>query len=520
LRAEKSADQQRQLWQVTLSSIGDAVIATDTEGRITFMNPVAETHIGLAPGDCLGRPLEEVFVILDEESGALVENPVQRVLKSGGVVSLADHTVLVRPDGTQLPIDDSGAPIRDAAGNLLGVILVFHEVAESRRLQRELLKHTDSLRDADRRKDEFLAVLAHELRNPLAPLRNGLQILRREAERETSADRVLAMMERQLSHLVRLVDDLMDLRRVTHGIIDLRMAPVHIRDVLMRSLEGVGPDLQARGHHVQVDLPQHDIVVMGDGHRLTQVFTNLLANSIKYSDDGARITVNARACGGEVAVDVTDTGVGIPADQLTRVFEMFSQVRTHQRRAEGGLGIGLAVARTLVQQHGGTIDVHSAGPGLGTTFTVRLPTTEAHEDQPNAVGAHARLVASGGGIKIVVADDNADAAESLRMLLEAIGHEVRVARNGSEAVEITRLFAPDLIFMDVGMPEMDGLEATRRIRSESNGDTPIIVALTGWGQSHDRERTRRAGANRHVVKPMSPEELEQIFALAAVRHDP
>ena len=516
LHAERVAERQRQLWQVTLSSIGDGVIATDTEGRITFMNAVAESLTGRSLDECLGEPLECAFVIRNEDTGEPQQNPVHDVLRSGNVVGLANHTVLVRPDGTELPIDDSAAPIRDAAGNLFGVVLVFHEVAESRRLQRELVRHAESLREATRRKDEFLAVLAHELRNPLVPLRNGLSILRQGSAPDAAEMPVLLMMERQLVHMVRLVNDLMDLNRIAYGVSELKQAPLYLGDVLARSIEAVRADLDARGHSLRVEAAR-DVMVLGDGDRLTQVLSNLLTNSIKYSEDGSTITVRVEEAGDEARIDVADTGIGIPQDQLDRVFEMFSQVRAHQSRAEGGLGIGLSVARGLVEQHGGTLRARSDGPGRGSVFTIRLPVLRrppvpapgpAPVDTPQAPASP---------LKVVVVDDNLDSADSLRAVLQLAGHEVRTANDGSAAVALTRDFEPHLVFMDIGMPGMDGLEATRRIRESPAGERTFVVALTGWGQRQDRERTRAAGVDRHVVKPIGPEELAEVLALVSER---
>ncbi len=514
--AERTAEQQRQIWQVTLSSIGDGVIATDTEGRITFMNAVAESLTGRHQSECQGKPLECAFVIHNEDTGEPQENPVQDVLRSGNVVGLANHTVLIRPDGTQLPIDDSAAPIRDAAGNLFGVVLVFHEVAESRRLQRELVRQAESLHEATRRKDEFLAVLAHELRNPLAPLRNGLALLRQASTADGAMSGVLMMMERQLVHMVRLVNDLMDLNRIAHGMTELKKAPVFIRDVLERSIEAVRSDLDARGHSLSVS-GSDDTVVLGDADRLTQVLSNLLTNGIKYSDDGSSIALAIEKTGDQVSIHVTDTGIGIPSNQLEQVFEMFSQVRGHQSRSEGGLGIGLAVARGLMKQHGGTLSVRSEGPGLGSVFTMSLPVLRRLDVPQPAAGVDSEQHSPGPPLRVVVAEDNVDSAESLCAVLQLSGHDVRIANNGLRAVELAEEFDPHVVFMDIGMPEMDGIEATKRIRQAPAGDRHFVVALTGWGQRQDRERTRSAGVDRHVVKPISPEELTEILGLVSSR---
>ena len=510
--AEKELQEQREFLQVTLSSIGDAVITTDVEGRITFMNPVAENLTGWEQRASMGQPLTNVFTIRHEQTGAVAENPVDTVLATGRIVGLQNHTVLLRRDGAQCPIDDSAAPIRDAAGRLFGVVLVFHEVSERRRLQKELLRQAEALKQADRRKDEFLATLAHELRNPLAPLRNGLQIARRQLSDDEQFDRIASMMDRQLRHLVRLVDDLMDVNRVSRGMIELKQAPISIRELIAGSVEAVRGEMDKRRHQLHVSVPSDELTVNGDAHRLVQVFTNLLINSAKYSPDESRIDLSATLEGSEVVVRVADTGIGIPQDQLEQVFEMFSQVRVHQGRTAGGLGIGLSLVRTLVQIHGGSVSAHSDGHGTGSTFTVRLPSvlpSITGVAVPEVLREHRRQP-----LRILVVDDNADAAHSLRRLLQLDGHDVRAAFTGREAIDIAQQFSPALVFMDVGMPDMDGIEATRRLRERPEGRDLVIVALTGWGQTHDREQTREAGVDRHIVKPISSEELAEVLSLA------
>ena len=515
-KVERDLVEQRQLLEVTLSSIGDAVIATDLEGRITFVNPAAEDHLGYASSECVGRSLTDVFVIRNEHTGDAVVNPVELVLKTGRVVGLANHTVLVRRDGVELPIDDSAAPIRDATGNLLGAILVFHEVSESRKLQRELILQADALKEADRRKDQFLAVLAHELRNPLAPMRNGLQIARMKSKSDEALHPVIDMMERQLLHLVRLVDDLMDVSRVSRGVVELRRAPLSISEVIARSTESVRADFESRGHHLQVELPPDAIRVDGDADRLTQVVSNLLTNSAKYSPDGGAIRLSVSCDSDELCIQVSDKGIGIPTDQIDRVFDMFSQVRTHQGRYEGGLGIGLSLVRTLVQLHGGSVTAHSDGPGLGSTFKVRLPVLKA---SPQASRGSAAKPHNAPALRVLVADDNVDAARTMGLLLELRGQVVSVATSGHDAVRQAAQFLPEVIFMDVGMPDIDGVEATRRIRELPGGSTILIVALTGWGQPQDQERTRIGGMDRHIVKPISPDDIAEVLAIAAQRRD-
>ena len=324
--------------------------------------------------------------------------------------------------------------------------------------------------------------------------------------------RTIEMMERQLEHMVRLVDDLMDVNRVSRGVIELRRAPVFIADVLARSAEAVRGDMEARGHRFHLEADGQGIAVMGDADRLAQVFSNLLTNSSKYSPNGGEILMRVVVDNDDVVVRVTDRGIGIPADQLERVFDMFSQVRLHQDRSEGGLGIGLSLVQTIVQMHGGSIVASSGGLGSGSTFTVRLPLLQ--HSTAEQIQTSPATTSSGQALRVVVADDNIDSAHTLCVLLEAEGHEVRLAATGREAVQQVAEFKPNIVFMDVGMSDMDGVEATRHIREHSDGQRIVIVALTGWGQPKDRERTRLAGADRHVVKPIGPEELSEVLQLA------
>jgi PAS domain S-box-containing protein len=358
-----------------------------------------------------------------------------------------------------------------------------------------------ALRDADRRKDEFLATLAHELRNPLAPLRHGLQIARRTANVDPALPRVVEMMDRQLTHLVRLVDDLLDVGRIQSGKLELRKRPVALEQVLTSSLEAARATLEAHGHAHELQLVDRGSYVLADFDRLVQVFSNLLANAAKYSGPGAPVVVRVEHAGGDVVVRVTDRGIGIPRDDLPHVFDLFSQVREHQGRADGGLGIGLAIVRRLVGLHGGTVTAASEGPGLGSTFSVRLPRIAAPAD---AAGPGA-ATGTGGEVaphRVLVVDDNADAADSLAALLRMHGQEVSVARDGLEAIREAQRVGPEVIFLDLGMPRLDGIEAARRIRSLPGGATTWICALTGWGQARDRQRTLEAGFDQHLVKPV------------------
>ena len=365
----------------------------------------------------------------------------------------------------------------------------------------------EALRAADRHKDEFLATLAHELRNPLAPIRNGLQILHLSLPREAEAPlRTIAMMDRQLGHLVRLVDDLLDVARIGAGKVRIERRLVSLREVLARSVEATQAAIDAKRHRLEVDLRCDDCDVEGDADRLAQVFSNLLSNAAKYTPPGGCIRLELSAIGEEAQVSVSDTGMGIPKDQQERVFELFSQLGDHQRHAEGGLGIGLALVQSLVRLHGGSVKVQSDGAGKGCRFTVRLPRAAAALP---AERAEAEAPAPAGPCRILIADDNADAAETLALLLEAEGHAVATAGDGAQALERLQQFQPDVAFLDLGMPVMGGLEAARRIRGLPVGQRVRLVALTGWGQASDRERTRAAGFDLHLVKPLTARALHE-----------
>jgi PAS domain S-box-containing protein len=368
----------------------------------------------------------------------------------------------------------------------------------------------EALRQADRRKDEFLATLAHELRNPLAPIRNGLQVLRLTTAREAEASlRTIAMMDRQLDHLVRLVDDLLDLARIGAGKVRIERRVVALRDVLARSVEATQAAIDGKRHRLDIDLPCLECYVEGDLDRLAQVFSNLLSNAAKYTPTGGRIRLDLVAEGDHALVSVSDNGIGIPKEQQQRVFELFSQVHDHERHAEGGLGIGLSLVHSLVKMHGGTVQVESDGAGRGCRFSVRLPRVAV---PAQVAGGVEDAPGSAAACRILIADDNADAAETLAMLLEAEGHEVATACDGIEAIARVKEFQPDVAFLDIGMPVMGGLEAARQIRGLTGGDRIRLVALTGWGQPGDRERTRAAGFDLHLVKPLTGRALHEALA--------
>jgi signal transduction histidine kinase len=367
------------------------------------------------------------------------------------------------------------------------------------------------LKDADRRKDEFLATLAHELRNPLAPIRSGLEVLRLSGSQAPTVTDARAIMERQLSHMVRLVDDLLDVSRITRDKLELRTEPIELSAVLQNAVETSRPFIDRDGHVLTMTLPPVPVCLEADPVRLAQAFSNLLNNSAKYTPPGGRITVTGDCEDGHVTVRIRDTGIGIPAEALPRLFQMFSQVDRNMGRAGGGLGIGLMLVRRLIELHGGTVCATSDGPGCGSEFVVRLPVLAAGRKPSGVAREPAALAASRTGQRILVVDDNVDSATSLELMLQILGNETRIAHDGAEAVAIAADFQPDLILLDLGLPTLDGYEVCRQIRRQPWAASVRIVALTGWSQAEDRRRTHDAGFDEHFVKPVERSTLERLL---------
>jgi PAS domain S-box-containing protein len=625
--AENALAEQSEWLKITLSSIGDAVISTDALGRVTFLNGVAESLTGWLQADALGKPLAEIFHIVNEADRRPVENPALRALETGTVVGLANHTILISADGIERPIDDCAAPMRNAAGAIVGTVLVFRDITERKRAEEtrarlaaivessqdaiisksldgtirtwnsgaerlfgysrdeavgqpitliipedrleeertildsicrgervetletvriskekrrrdisvtvspirdsggriigaskiardiaEQKRAQEALREADRRKDEFLAILAHELRNPLAPLRNGLEVMRLAADDGDAVAQARGMMERQLAHMVRLIDDLLDISRINRGKMELRRTRVLLADVVSSAVETARPVIDAAGHKLEISVPSEPVVLDADLTRLAQVFGNLLTNSTRYTERGGQIWLTVDRRDDVVLVSVRDTGIGIAAESLPRIFDMFSQVERSIERSNGGLGIGLALVKGLVEMHGGTVTAESAGPKKGTTVTVRLPVAAKCSNHETPGPSESVSPATGHGRRVLVVDDNIDAADSLTRLLRILGNDVRTAHDGIAALATADDFRPELILMDMGMPRLNGYEATRRIRERAWGPSVKIIALTGWGQKGDKERSTAAGCDGHLVKPASLEELNALMA--------
>jgi PAS domain S-box-containing protein len=614
----------------TLRSIGDAVISTDASGRIRFMNVIAEQLTGWPESEARDRPLGEVFSILNENTRATVESPVTKVMREGVIVGLANHTILLARGGAETAIEDSGAPIRDASGQLSGVVLVFRDATVQRVAEAKLLEseerfraavdavhgvlwtntaegemrgeqpgwatltgqrfedyqgfgwatavhpedaqptidawldairerrsfifehrvfrpdgqwrnfsiraiplfdanhnirqwigvHTDiteqrqaelALREASIRKDVFLATLSHELRNPLAPIRTSARLLESGKLGPAEMARSYAIISRQVRHMASLLDDLLDVSRITRGMLTLKKEPTFLLAILEGAVEAAQPAIDAKRHILSTEWPTESVELDADPVRLTQVATNLLTNAARYTDPEGQITFGAKLEANNLLIYVRDTGVGIAPNMLNQVFEMFAQVRSDAGRSEGGLGIGLALVKGLVDLHGGQIEVRSAGLERGSEFVVFLPRSTVKVLSNQVVEPRAAQVSVGIGRRILIADDNRDGAESLAMLLESSGHTVYRAHTGTDALRMSNEHRPEISILDIGMPGLDGYEVAARIRREAWGAQMILIAVTGYGQEEDKVKAKAAGFDHHLTKPIDPNVVENLI---------
>jgi PAS domain S-box-containing protein len=646
--AHGRAMSQREVFRVTLRSIGDAVITTDIHGRVTYLNEVAESLTGWSLQDALGKPLESVFHLVNEMTRQPVENPATRALREGIVVGLANHSVLITKAGKECPIDDSAAPIRNEQGYVSGCVLIFRDVTAQRSLERDKAKQlltarllasivessndaivsksldgiiqswnaaaeqlfgytaaeavgrhislvippervaeedqilaslragrriehfetervrkdgqriivsltispikddsgnvvgaskivrdiTDrkrveseqrqledhlrklaaDLSEADRRKNEFLATLAHELRNPLAPMSNMLEVLKRADDDANILKEAHDTIERQLAQMVRLVEDLLDVSRITHDRLELRRSDVELSAVIQQAVEVARPLIDSASHNLIIELPDEPIYLHADRARLAQVFGNLLNNSSRYTRSGGTISLTAARMDDEVIVTVKDDGAGIPQDKLDSIFDMFTQVDRTSDHSQGGLGIGLTLVRRLTEMHGGSIEARSAGEGQGSEFIVRLPIlSTAAGVEPRRADAQTD---SPPQRRVLVVDDNRDSADSLAMLLKITGHKTYTAYDGLEAVEAIEKYRPEVVLLDIGLPMLDGHEVCRRVRQQPWGKDIVMIALTGWGQDDDRRKSEEAGFNGHMVKPVDYDKLLDLLESA------
>ena len=485
------------------------IYIVDDEFRIVSMNKGSQQSAFANVQPVIGRPFDEAMhLIWTEPVAADVIEIFRRTLATGDSY-YSRNFVHARLDVDLTEAYEWELHRIDMPNGRYGAACYFFDSTRLREAEQKLT-------EADRQKDEFLAILAHELRNPLAPILNGLQLMRLTHGDADATERTRLMMERQLGQMVHLIDDLLDLSRISCGKIELRKQQIELASVIAQAIETSRPFIDQCGHELLVDVPPSPIHVDGDLTRLAQVFSNLLNNAAKYTQRGGRIRLTVQQFETEAVVSVKDDGIGIPTHMLSKIFEMFTQVDRNEERPQGGLGIGLSLVNQLVEMHGGSVEARSDGSGKGSEFVVCLPldvSVVGHEpfDEANVVRPTARY-------RILVVDDNVDAAESLAMLLMIMGHETRTAHDGLEALDVAAEFRPEVILLDIGMPKLDGFDVCRRIRHQAWGKDMLVIALTGWGLHEDKRKTQAAGVDAHLVKPVAPAAVERLVAeLSAAR---
>jgi PAS domain S-box-containing protein len=509
-RAEKALRESEQRFRLVLAQSPITVAMVDRDLRYTWIYNLA---IDLRPEDVIGKTLGLALPPQDREPLLVA---ARGVVETGQPAQVEMTTPIAQGSRT---FRSHVEPLRDTEGGIVGAALVSIDLTNRKRAEEALQRANAALAEADRRKNEFIAVLSHELRNPLAPIRYALPLLAEERLGE-GGRRATAVIDRQVTQLARLVDDLLDVSRITSGKIELRRDYLTLSSVLAAAAEAASPAIVAARHGFEIDIPEAPVWLHVDGARVAQAVTNLLNNSAKYTPPGGRIRLDARAHEGRALIRVVDNGIGIAPDALGRVFEMFRQV-SDPRKKQGGLGVGLTLARQFVELHGGSIEARSGGEGLGCEFVISLPLAQvdARPDEPQLptpFGQAARL-------RVLVVDDNVDLVDMLATVIECGGHQVRKAFDGPSAVAAALEFRPHVVLLDVGMPGMNGIDVAHALRGHPTLAKTTVVALTGWGQAEDRRRTREAGFDDHLTKPAEPREIQRILAavanrIAAARH--
>ncbi|HEV2612083.1 MAG TPA: PAS domain S-box protein [Noviherbaspirillum sp.] len=497
--AEVALHESTERLEKILSQAVTGVVQVDAAGRVTLVNKRYCDMLGCTEAELIGVSVEDVTA---PDSIKETRDAIER-LAAGGPGFVIDKQYR-RKDGSYLWATSSVNALRSEDGQYQGFVAIVVDITERKLAEAKL-------RDADRRKDEFLAMLAHELRNPLAPISAAAQLLQMARMNETRVLQTSEIIARQVEHMTSLVDDLLDVSRVTRGLVELDNAPLEIRQVIADAVEQVTPVIQARRHHLMLHLAPETTIVMGDQKRLVQVIANLVNNSAKYTHEGGNILVKTEVREAHVLLEVTDDGIGMEPGLVARVFDLFAQAEVTSDRSSGGLGLGLALVRSLVELHGGTVKCESAGIGKGSTFTICLPRLVA-SPKPHTTRRPRRLMDNEtNSLRVLVVDDNVDAAVMLTMLLESAGHEVFVEHGSKRALERAKAESPDVCLLDIGLPEMDGNELAQRLRAQPETADSVLIAVTGYGQESDRKYALAAGFDHHLVKPVDTNKLGEIL---------
>jgi PAS domain S-box-containing protein len=482
-----------------------AIFLMDPEGRVTDWNAAAERLLGYSQEEIIGQHFAIFWTAEEGEPGGIAEQELKQAVASG---SASDDRWHVRKNGTHFWANGITSALRDDQGSLRGFAKVLRDKTDSKRFEEELRAKADALQEADRHKNEFLAMLAHELRNPLAPIATAVTLLKVTEQCETGRQAV-EVIDRQVRKFTRLINDLMDVSRITRGKIQLHLKRVDLRSCIGNAVSTSDAMISERHHSLSVSLPEEPIWVLADATRLEQIFENLLNNAAKYTETGGTISLRAQICDAQAIVEVQDTGVGIAPELMPHIFDLFTQADCTLDRAEGGLGIGLTIVKSIVEMHDGKVAAATEGPGKGSVFSVRLPLmlnaqlariTTTTEPAPQAEK-----------VKVLVVDDNVDAANMLAMLLKTKGHQVLSESCGLTALEVSVQYQPHMILLDIGLPGMDGYKVAQRLREQHATKNILLVALTGYGQPEDRQRSKDAGFDYHLVKPVDIDDIQAII---------
>ena len=498
--------QSEEMFRLLVEGVKDyAIFMLDPDGFIVSWDRGAETIKGYTAGEIIGQHFSRFY-----PPDAIARNWPEHELKVAQEEGrYEEQGWRLRKDGSPFWANVIITPLFDHNHRLRGYAKVTRDLSDRKRIE--------ALESAERQMNEFLAMLGHELRNPLAPIRNAVAMMRGDELSSSQLDWARDVIARQITHLARLVDDLLDVSRITSGKISLRKESLPLHHAVLGAIEASRPLIEARKHTLETVLPDVPIHVKGDFTRLSQIVMNLLNNAAKYTPEGGHIRLAVEKSDGEAVVRVRDTGIGIPADLLPKVFDLFAQGDRSLDRSEGGLGIGLTLVRQLVQMHGGSVEAHSEGPGRGAEFVVRLPLHTPLPVPSSSAGSPAQNEESSppwSARRVLVVDDNVDSVESMEVLLQIWGHEVRTAHDGPAALAVAADYRPDIVLLDIGLPGMSGYEVAQRLREIPGLAKTVLVAVTGYGQESDRRRTREAGFNRHLVKPVEPGHLQEILAAA------